>query len=142
VCVSVVYLHSFLVRLLDQNPSAMLLWRTYCSSDEVLVSTFVAAVRQYLKDLLHLSDDDVALLLSDKNVAALVCAVDADGNGRVCDDALHCGRCRRTGLHQLTATSLQVSHGTPFRFPGLHRRDQALVQSPKPGPLGVADHRH
>jgi hypothetical protein len=59
------------------------MWHTYCHSEKVEVGTFLEAVTLFLREQLHLPDSDVSEVMSEGHKAALVAAVDCDGNGKV-----------------------------------------------------------
>ncbi len=77
-------LFSVFPRLLDQNESARLMWHTYCHSEKVEVGTFLEAVTLFMREQLHMPVEDVEAVLTEDHKAALVAAVDGDGNGKVC----------------------------------------------------------
>jgi hypothetical protein len=64
---------AFPSRRLLNNTSAKLMWFTYCGSESsVDKSVFVAAVRKYLEEMLHMSEEQIAgLVLEDYLLANL-----------------------------------------------------------------------
>ena len=63
---------------------AKALWREmFASNEEVSADAFVRGLARFLKQKLHMGEAEVGALLSDENKAALIVAVDLDGNGKV-----------------------------------------------------------
>jgi hypothetical protein len=65
------------------------LWHTYCHSHEVEVAAFQLAVQLFMKEVLRMSEEDVAALLTPPNLEALAVAADNDGSGKVRAASLH-----------------------------------------------------
>lgn len=59
------------------------MWHVYCRGNSVPNDHFLEALRQFLKKELHVTEDDVAELLSAENVVALLATFDADESGKV-----------------------------------------------------------
>jgi hypothetical protein len=59
------------------------MWHSYCNSEAVRVATFVLAVTSFLEEHLHLLPDDIDAILDAEGRAALVTAIDRDGNDKV-----------------------------------------------------------
>jgi hypothetical protein len=75
-------------RLLDKNPSARLMWRSFCGAEEVGFETFVLAIAQFMKEFIKMDDADVTRLLTSRK-AALLAAVDSNGDGKVRASHVH-----------------------------------------------------
>jgi hypothetical protein len=71
-------------RLFTRSMCGKKLWHMYCHSQEVEVGAFQLAVQLFLKEVLRMSEEDVAKLLTPANIDALGVAADSDGSGKVC----------------------------------------------------------
>ncbi len=90
------------VRLFTRSMCGKKLWHTYCHSHEVEVAAFQLAVQLFMKDVLRMSEEDVAALLTPANLVELGVAADCDGSGKVCV----CGK--SAGRRTRRASSCQV----------------------------------
>ena len=70
-------------RLFVHNMCAKKLWHTYVGhGSEYPVDAFVRAVQLFLTGTLHMTEEDVGVLLPASSVDALGRAIDLDGNGK------------------------------------------------------------
>ncbi len=71
-------------RLFEHNLVAKALWHTYfCHSRCVALAEFLLGLRLFLRDTLHMKEEEVAALLCEANQAALGLALDLNGDGEV-----------------------------------------------------------